>query len=99
MGHVGSNEDKIAWAVVGDSITDKPLTMAVEDQRQFILRVVMPEEGELRILALNCDKGRLAGHNIFEIRLQAAIISRLAEILEKSPISRQPNTYTSKSMR
>jgi hypothetical protein len=51
MGKIGPNQDQIARAIVSDAVPDKPLPRAVDDQRQFEFRMVVPIEGEAWVRA------------------------------------------------
>lgn len=54
--HVRTEQNQIAGTIIGNPIADQPLTTAVDDQRQLELRVIVPVEGELRIVSLKRDE-------------------------------------------
>ena len=71
MRHVGTEQHKIARAVVRDAIADQPLSAAVDDQSQLELRVIMPVEWEFRITSLKGNDQGGSGADLLEIRLHA----------------------------
>ena len=73
MRHVGTEQYKIARAVVRDAVSDQPLSAAADNQSQFELRVIMPVEWEFRITSLKGNDQGGSGPDLLEIRLHAAI--------------------------
>jgi hypothetical protein len=73
MRHVGTEQYKIARAVVRDAIADQPLSATVDNQSQFELWVIMPVEWKFRITSLKRNDQGGSGADFLEIRLHAPI--------------------------
>ena len=71
VGHIWADQNQIAGAVVGNAIAHQALALALEDQGQLVLRMIVPVERKLRIVPLKCTERRWTGRDLFEIGLHA----------------------------
>ena len=56
VGHIGANQNQITGAVVSDAVAHQALALAVEDQGQLVLRMIVPVERKIGIILRKCTK-------------------------------------------
>jgi hypothetical protein len=56
VGEIRPEQDDVSGTVVSDAVSDEALAIAIDNQGQLILGVVMPEEGEAPIIAFEGDE-------------------------------------------
>jgi hypothetical protein len=53
---VGTEQDEVTGVVVSDSVTNQALPTAIDDQREFEFRMVVPVKTKLKFVPLEYDE-------------------------------------------